>query len=86
MSIRTIYCHGLPGSPSELGAFGAPQLIENIHALERLSRNTGNYERDLLAAFDALDLKEQAAVAQGGRPSSWSDVTAPRLHPAPARG
>lgn len=63
MSIRTIYCHGLPGSPSELGAFGAPQLIENIHALERLSRNTGNYERDLLAAFDALDLKEQAAVA-----------------------
>lgn len=63
MSTRVIYCHGLPGSTSELGAFGAPQSVENIHALDRLSRTTGAYERDLLAAFDALGLKEHVAVA-----------------------
>jgi len=63
VSIRVIYCHGLPGSPSELIAFGAPQAVTHIHGLDRLPQSTGAYERDLLASFDALNLTAPTTVA-----------------------
>lgn len=63
MSIRVIYCHGLPGSTAELSAFGVPQDVAHIHCLDRFSRSTGAYERDLLAAFDALNLTAPTTVA-----------------------
>lgn len=63
VSIRIIYCHGLPGSTSELSAFGVPQAATHIHPLNRFSGGTGAYESDLLASFDALDLTEPTTVA-----------------------
>ena len=57
-----MYCHGLPGCPTELGAFGAANRLQHIRPLHRLAHSRGNFEADLLAAFDALEIKEQSVV------------------------
>lgn len=62
MDGRIVYCHGLPGCPTELGAFGAANELEHIRPLHRLARSRGNFEADLLAAFDALEIKEPSVV------------------------
>lgn len=63
MDVRIVYCHGLPGHPAELGAIGGASRLRQVHALHRLGRGRGDFEADLLAAFDALDLKEPVVVA-----------------------
>lgn len=62
MDGRIVYCHGLPGCPTELGAFGAASRLQHIRPLHRLARSRGNFEADLLAAFDALEIKEPSVV------------------------
>lgn len=59
---RIVYCHGLPGGPSELGAFGAADRFQHFRPLDRLARSRGGFEADLLAAFDALEIKEPSVV------------------------
>ena len=58
-----IYCHGLPGHPAELGAFGAANRLQQFRPLDRLAQGRGDFEADLLAAFDALELKAPSVVA-----------------------
>ena len=62
MDRRVVYCHGLPGCPTELGAFGAATRLQHIRPLHRLAHSRGNFEADLLAAFDALEIKEPSVV------------------------
>lgn len=62
MEKRFVYCHGLPGSPAELGAFGAANRLQDIHPLQRLVSSLGNFESNLLAAFDSLKLKEPSVI------------------------
>ena len=62
MDRRVVYCHGLPGCPTELGAFGAANRLQHIRPLHRLAHSRGNFEADLLAAFDALEIKEPSVV------------------------
>lgn len=57
-----VYCHGLPGCAAELGAFGAANRLQQVHPLHRLTRSLGNFEENLLEAFDALELKEPSVV------------------------
>lgn len=62
MDGRIVYCHGLPGCPTELGAFGAANRLQHIRPLHRLARSRGNFEADLLAAFDALEIREPSVI------------------------
>lgn len=59
---RIVYCHGLPGCPAELGAFGAANSLQHIRPLHRLDNSRGNFEADLLAVFDALEIEEPSVV------------------------
>ena len=62
MDGRIVYCHGLPGSPAELGAFASADWDRHVLPLRRLARGGDDFEADLLAAFDALELKEPRVV------------------------
>lgn len=60
---RTLYCHGLPGSPGELSAFETPPPLQHVYGLDRLSDRRRNYQERLLAAFDRLSVDEPVAIA-----------------------
>jgi pimeloyl-ACP methyl ester carboxylesterase len=62
MDGRILYCHGLPGSPHELRALGAPPP-GRIVALDRLVRHEETYESRVLSAFDAVGIQDAATVA-----------------------
>lgn len=64
-SVRTriIYCHGLPGSPDEIGAFETPRPSPHIHSLDRLSGHRGDHRERLLAAFDRLGIDAPVTIA-----------------------
>lgn len=59
---RIVYCHGLPGCTAELGAFGAANIVQQMHSLARLDSSGGDYETNLVAAFDALEIEEPSIV------------------------
>ena len=62
MENRIVYCHGLPGDPDELTAFGRPPP-PNVFALDRLTQRGAAYEERVWAAFDAMDVPEAVTVA-----------------------
>ncbi|ANP47300.1 alpha/beta fold hydrolase [Candidatus Viadribacter manganicus] len=51
--MSAVYCHGLPGSPTEWRAF-APS--RQLLSLDRLGQLDPTYESNVLEAFDALNL------------------------------
>ena len=61
MTPPIIYCHGLPGAPNELSAFGAP--VHHIHGLDRLARCEASYEDRVLSAFDAVGVGRPVTIA-----------------------
>ncbi|MDZ4692967.1 alpha/beta hydrolase [Terricaulis sp.] len=62
MDRRVIYCHGLPGSPEELSAFGAWTPRQHVHGLDRLGHHNGPYEENVLLAFDAIGVDEPVTL------------------------
>lgn len=63
MTDRTVYCHGLPGSPGELPALAPSLAPGRVLGLARLDQPHPTLESRVLAAFDALKLDGPVHVA-----------------------
>jgi pimeloyl-ACP methyl ester carboxylesterase len=59
---RIIYCHGLPGSPDEISAFGTSTPLQHVVALDRLGSCSGSYEESVLSTFDEAGVDRPVTV------------------------
>lgn len=58
-----IYCHGLPGSPTELQPLAPAARLNGVTSLDRLAWPSASYAEGVLAAFDAIDTPAPVDVA-----------------------
>ncbi|MEQ1754372.1 MAG: alpha/beta hydrolase [Micropepsaceae bacterium] len=61
--VQIIYCHGVPGSESDLRAAGLDsESMKRIAVLDRMAATTDTFEETFLAAFDSMRSVRNEAV------------------------
>lgn len=57
-----VYCHGLPGAPTELRALAPAEHLRGARLLDRLTQKPATYADRVCSGFDALNISEPIDV------------------------
>lgn len=57
-----VYCHGLPGAPTELRALAPAEHLRGARLLDRLTQHPAAYADRVCSSFDALNISEPIDV------------------------